>query len=156
MIPPSTSQKNSLHSAPPRPSQASTSLLSATQTTMGSLWTTSLSGMSVPMRDTVEEEKVRDYLCLVSQILGASSLCFPRSTSKTNAYSLNRRNCTVQRSNLGPLQSWALLQHCSGHGLPHPCPPLASLMCIHVRCVSPPPHIPQHQIRLGTHGIQGS
>ncbi|KIM56312.1 hypothetical protein SCLCIDRAFT_247953 [Scleroderma citrinum Foug A] len=38
-----------------------------------SLWTTSLSGMSVPMRDTVEEEKVRNYLCLASQILGALS-----------------------------------------------------------------------------------
>ena len=44
----------------------------------------------VPMRDTVEEEKVRDCLRLVCQILGAFSPCFPRSTSETNAYSLNR------------------------------------------------------------------
>jgi len=110
----------------------------------------------VPMRDTVEEEKVRDCLRLVCQILGASSLCFIRSTSETNAYSLNRRSCTLQRSNIRPLQSWALPQRCSSHGLPHPRPPLASLTRIRVRRRSSPRRIPQHRIRLGTHGIRSS
>ena len=86
----------------------------------------------------------------MSRMPDPGCVSFPRFTSKTNAYSVNRRSCTLQRSNIRPLQSWALLQRCSSHGLPHPRPPLVSLACICVRCWSPPRGIPQHRIRLGT------
>ena len=48
-----------------------------------------------------------------------------------DGYYVNRRNCTLQRSNIRPLQIWVLPQYCSSHGLPHP---LASHM--HARSLS--------------------
>ena len=106
----------------------------------------------VPMRDTVEEEKVRDCLQLVCQILGSSSPCFLRFISETNAYS-NRRSRTVQRRHIRPLQGGTLAQRCSCHGVPHPRPPLASLTRVRIRRRSSPRCIPQHRICFGTHGI---
>ena len=85
---------------------------------MDSLWTTSL----MPMRDTVEEEKVRGYLCLVCQILGASFLCFPRFTSKTP----NLQCTTQKRTSIAELGAPAAQRRCSRHDPPHPRPPLAS------------------------------
>ena len=93
---------------------------------MDSLWTTSL----MPMRDTVEEEKVRGYLCLVCQILGASFLCFPRFTSKTP----NLQCTTQKRTSIAELGAPAAQRRCSRHDPPHPRPPLASH--VHTRSLS--------------------